>query len=129
MKKLFTILFVLVLFSSCKKDDEVTPESCPYKHKEISFTGWNMVTTDGLDVAHGLDMYKIKSISVMIYSDEGGIIWPLDRSGPGGVSSGGWHINQTENITLYRLDDGIFDNASFDSHIATRGVIYIDYIE
>lgn len=131
MKKLNIILLLLVLFASCKKDD-VTPDTdnCPYKHKEVAIGVWDMETTDGVDVAHGLDASKIKEISVIIYSDDANIIWPLNRSESttNGTSAGGWQINQASKVSLYRLDGGIFDNGSFNSS-SNRGIVYIDYIE
>jgi len=101
--------------------------------KVIEIGNWNMDTTDGLNVAHGLDQSKIRTVNVVIRNDsaQGSLSKSLDE----GVNDlnttrqGFYYINDS-NILLKRLTGGLWDTDEFDEVSGyNRGWITITYQE
>lgn len=103
------------------------------RFKTIDIGAWNMDTTAAVGIAHGLgsNWLNVASINAMIYGEDEGpgqIVRPLvgAESNTDGDSSGTITLNSL-NITLLRLDGGIFDNALFNDTSINRGKIIITY--
>lgn len=95
---------------------------------------WNMFIgsgTDGVTVAHGLTLSKIRSVDVMIRDDAGTSFLPLTTGDIGGAGTGSGalagevtNIDST-NIYLVRRDGSTFDNTAYDATSYNRGWITI----
>lgn len=98
------------------------------KRKVIDIGDWNMDTTLGVSVAHGLDATKIRNVSVIIRNDSDTFRSNLIED-PNGlfVVSGNIGIDNT-NIVLSRLGGGGYDDIAYNSAPFNRGFIVIDFI-
>jgi hypothetical protein len=97
----------------------------------IAIGAWNMHTTVGVSIAHGLaDITKIRGIQVMILSDSGNIcpIDKYDQRGAGTIMSGGIVFVTAANVALERDVNGQFEEI-FGDFIGggNRGWITIEY--
>lgn len=102
-----------------------------YRSKKVSIGDWNMDSTFGVTVPHGLgaDFTKIVSVEVVVWNDASGSYGPLDRKSTGGTSvvQGGVVDWNNTVVALTRLTGGDYDNVNFDATGFNRGYIYINY--
>lgn len=97
------------------------------KTKVINIGIWNMNTATTVTVAHGLsDMLKIRSISIAIQSDNGGIFL-LDKVDAATSIEGGVSSISSVNIILRIKTGGIFETSSVFTTASNRGWITIIY--
>jgi hypothetical protein len=98
--------------------------------KIIDIGDWNMDTTSGIQIAHGLgaDYVKIRNVSVIIRDDANTKVYRITYPIGGTVSGGITFIDNT-NIQLTRTSGAGFDNAQFDSTSYNRGWITFEYID
>jgi len=103
--------------------------------KDINIGDWNMDTTDGVNIPHGLtatEYLTIKGVYVTIIDDSGVSLRDLQSSDmanfnydmQGSVEG----INAT-NIFLKRKPAGYFDTSTYDSVGFNRGYITFSYIK
>ncbi len=123
-----TLAFDGNTFSDLRSITDISGTDTPLKTKTIPIGNWNMDATTSVFVSHGIaDLTKIKSVSVMILSDD-----ILSITGLGFVQSSGSIIQgATTGVTdviLLRESGGIFDNATFDSPSFNRGFITIEFV-
>jgi len=81
---------------------------------------WNMDTAAFLNVAHGLTLANIRSVTCMILDDAGTNLYCLNYDDLAGVCEGKWTVDAT-NVTMTRLAGGMFDADVFDA--ATYNII------
>lgn len=101
------------------------------KTKVINIGDWNMDSTTSISVAHGLTFANIISVFVMIRTDAGTALVPLNTgvSAANTTPQGFWTVGAPgSDIDLFRLTGGNFDNAGFDSTSYNRGYIIIEYL-
>jgi hypothetical protein len=101
-------------------------DGTPYYKKIINIGDWNMDATETVNIAHGLSITKILSVSSFIINDAGTIIYNLLTAFSSSIQ--GAHAIGASNVTLSRINGGAFDNANYDSTSYNRGRIEIDYI-
>lgn len=101
--------------------------------KVINLGDWNMDTTASLNVAHGLDFTKIRSVSGLIRDDANtaysAIGYDQANNGAGNKPEIGFAqagIGAT-NILLRRTDSSIYDSTNYDSTSYNRGFLTIFY--
>lgn len=94
--------------------------------KVIDIGDWNMDTSSGKGVLHGLDFTKIRGVSVLVRNDANSEVSPLDIFS--GEIVGYWECLATS-ISLYRVPFGFYDQPSYDSTSYNRGYITIWYID
>ncbi|MHA1302131.1 MAG: hypothetical protein ACTSPI_00315 [Candidatus Heimdallarchaeaceae archaeon] len=92
----------------------------------IEIGDWNMDLTDWINVAHGITVGDIRTVSVLIRHDLGTFIYPLDVYSSG-QSQGGINSISNTDITLMRGTGGLFDDTIFDSTSYNRGWVIIEY--
>jgi hypothetical protein len=87
---------------------------------------WNMDSTALVSIAHGLDITKIRSVSVLIRDDASVYLVPLSGIDPNGSAGDedGFFVNG-ENLTITRLTSGKFDSSEYNSTGFNRGFITI----
>ena len=104
------------------------PGSLTFK-KIINIGDWNMDTTDGIAIAHGLTFSKIRRISALIRNDTDSIYYEFTSLASLAAEDVTQNITtDSTNINLYRDPDGLFDSTFFDSTSYNRGWITIEYI-
>ena len=104
-----------------------TDEANTIKTKIMDIDDWNMDTVASVNVAHGLTLANIRSVSVLIRDDVGSNVYSLEYdSGFNGLD--GTHSLSATNVILARFGGGWFDSSSFDSTSYNRGWITITYI-
>lgn len=87
----------------------------PLSPKILEIGTWNMDTTGSVGIAHGLsDHENIKTVSILIRQDGMLNTRPLDYSPGVGAVAGYWNVDTT-NVNLFRIEDGTFDGAQFDT--------------
>lgn len=115
----------------------LTPDFPPFLNRaEVNIGTWNMLTTRSIFVnilGLNIDETKIRRIDVMIFSDAGDYVYPLDGynySSPNFSVHGGISLyrESTGNILLLRTDGGVFEGSSF-SGAGNRGVMTIEYAD
>jgi hypothetical protein len=95
--------------------------------KVLEIGDWNMDTTASVNIAHGVDKTKVRSITALIRDDSDLNYYNLDYIGAAGAGSfKGVRINSA-NITLFRGTGDPFDNTSFDATTYNRGWVTIWY--
>ena len=97
----------------------------------VEIGDWDMDNNAAKDVAHGLDMTKIRSITGMIRNDPATSNLPIGIISSDGLAMHVYvdSINST-NITLERLPTpSIFDTANYSNTPYNRGWIVIQHIE
>ena len=99
-----------------------------YKFKKINTGAWNMDTTPGISIAHGLaDHTKIRNIFVTISNGAGTLWFPLSKTNDAAdpnLIEGGIASFDATNIVLSRRTGGYFDNVLYGTAL---GYIYIIY--
>ena len=99
------------------------------KQKVVSFSAWNMDTTEVKVVAHGLTVSKIRSAEVFIFNDAQNQCAPIGIFAQFSISlpSGGFFIS-TSNVEMYRKVGGRFDTVDY-SGVGVRGYVVIQYAD
>lgn len=100
------------------------------KRKIIDIGEWRMEDNASTTVAHGIaDLSKIRSVEVYIRNNTGTNIIPLNTAYYGSLGSvqGSIGIVDSTNVSLYRLNLGLFKDTSFNSSSYNRGWIHIIY--
>lgn len=110
--------------SYIKQGNDVTE---PINRKIVEIGDWNMDSTGGVSVAHGLTLSKIRNVSVLVRSDDGSFVAPLNYSS-GGSSAGTWSVDAT-NVVLGRTASGSFDGSTWDATSYNRGWIILEYVD
>ncbi len=98
--------------------------------KVINIGNWNMDSTAVFNVAHGLVLSKIRTISVVVQNDDATYTSPLDFIvQASGLGSGGYFANST-NISMSRVTGSTWDSVGYDNPSASnRGWITIQYVD
>ena len=100
--------------------------------KVIDIGVWDMDATDTITISlatHSISVSKIRSIDVLIVSDDGNAISPLDLSTADGTANAGrYAIQAVGDISLRRVTGGWFDNTGYDDGAINRGYITIRYV-
>jgi hypothetical protein len=99
---------------------QLTDETVYYK-KKLTFTGWNMDTTDSIEVTHSISSFTgAKVVGIYAYVKGTGTGYcNLCYNGHGGI-----FIDNTTTITLTRLTGGSFDDATFNN---SSGAVIVEY--
>jgi hypothetical protein len=104
------------------------------KPKIIPIGAWNMNTTAGLSITHGIaDINKIRSRSVIIFPDAGLGLGNYfldsfrDLADPSLLGGGTYEVSATT-IYLSRRAGSYFDNTNFNDATMNRGYIHITYL-
>ena len=104
--------------------------------KIIDIGDWNIYISGGgtgignKNVAHGLNLNKIVSVSATIRNDDDSNRYPLTPGGETTWYSDGYinYIDST-NIILYGKQAGRFDAATFDATSYNRGWVFVFYVD
>lgn len=113
-------------------DDSSVATIVNIKTKIIELGDWDMDFDTNFNVEHGFAAgfeleKKLRSINIMIRSDDESSHFPLNKVPTGGVAGGSVsNINNTK-IFLTREPGGIFDNTSYDATSFNRGWATITY--
>ena len=104
-----------------------------FKTKTLDIGDWNMDTTAAVDVTHGVDHKKIRSIDVIIRDDTDAIHQPIDRgfndTNPTQQGAIGSDSYSSTAVRITRLAaPSAFDNAAYDSTSFNRGWVPITYL-
>jgi hypothetical protein len=102
----------------------------PYwKVKIVEIGDWNMVSSSGINVTHGIaDFKKIRSVSAVIRDDSDTTYYHIDGFSPAfGTISGGIGTISSTTINLGRTNAGTFNSIAFDSTSFNRGWVTILY--
>lgn len=95
----------------------------------IDIGDWDMDANNTVDVAHGLDWTKIRTISFVIRNDANSIGYVVGQSASGSNDSNLSVVSyDSTNITLTRLIGSFLDSTNFDSTSYNRGWITISYV-
>jgi hypothetical protein len=102
--------------------------------KVVNIGDWDMDATASVDVAHGLDATKIRTIKVAIRNDDNTFVQMLDRMSTfaPGVMCGSASAVDGTNIRLIRSSatvtgSTIFDGTDYNATSYNRGYITIEY--
>jgi len=95
--------------------------------KVIDIGDWDMDGDANVNVAHGLDETKMRSVDVVIRNDNGVLTYPLDGAFAAADAVAGYYIWGSVNVTLNRRGSGWFDATTFDATSYNRGWITIIY--
>ena len=106
------------------KASSIETDGTALRTKVIEIGDWNMVATQGLSVAHGLTLAKIRSISVTIRNDSDNGHYPFPVETISFVYS---LVADATNIGMFRETGNFFDNVDFNSTSYNRGWITIVY--
>lgn len=107
--------------------DAVETKIASLNTKIINIGDWNMDTTQSLDVAHGVTLSKIRSLSAIIIADSSTTRYDLNIMD--GAGDGGGLFADATNVVLRRIASGFFDNTSFNSTSFNRGYIVLQYTD
>ena len=94
--------------------------------KVIQIDDWDMDANSSVNVAHGLTLAKIRSVSALIRRDDDALYFDFHVYDPAGANSRQITVGST-NITLNRSDSGTFDTTDYNSTSYNRGWITIIY--
>ncbi|MCK5149655.1 hypothetical protein KAJ87_01905 [Candidatus Pacearchaeota archaeon] len=115
-------------------NDGIKTDNIVLKTKVIEIGDWNMVSSFGSGVDHGLGVnyFKIRSIDVIIRDDANTRIYPILLGDSVELTKGGSIGDTTSNrILISRFTGGFFENSNFDSEEYddpyNRGWITITY--
>ena len=101
------------------------------KKKIVEIGNWNMDTTPGVSVTHGIsDFAKIRSVTGIIIRDDNLFRFPLDFADGNIVHQIAIGTIDPTTISLSRLTGGQFDGPQFNDiapTLATRGFITIEF--
>jgi len=95
------------------------------KSKVIDIGDWDMDTNASKNVAHGLTLSNIRSVSFMIRNDAGTYhyLWSgNDNSQPA------WCWVDSTNVVVNRSDAGFFNSTSFSATSYNRGWVTVWYV-
>jgi hypothetical protein len=93
--------------------------------KIVSIGDWDMDANGTVDVAHGLTLTKIRSISGVIRNDADTTYFTIPDPGSGGLRCWAGTIN----VVLYRPDTtSVFDSTDYNATSFNRGWLVIEYI-
>jgi len=92
-------------------------------HKVINIGDWNMDSTAGVAVAHGLTFANIRYAQAFIRNDNDDNYHPIDYGSPDGYVT----LNAT-NVVLGRNENKGFDNANYDATSFNRGWAIVWYV-
>lgn len=97
--------------------------------KILNIGDWNMSSTATVNVPHGLNYKKIRSIVVIVRDDTDVIYDNLARydAGATGDIDGNYTLSGTTNVSLTRKAGGVFATTAYDSTSYNRGFITITY--
>jgi hypothetical protein len=98
------------------------------RKKIIEIGDWNMDAASDVVKAHGLDISKIRIVSVLIHNDDNNSLYPINYHTLSGEINGYWVV-ETTNIKLFRLTGGIFDGPGYNATSYNRGWIVIEYVD
>jgi hypothetical protein len=112
---------------------QVTDGTNNINPKILSIGDWDMNTTASVNVAHGLTVGNIRTISVSIRSDDTTALHKLPESNLLSDGTGGTDIHADfyllgSDIVIYRKTSGKFDTAGYDSTSFNRGWVTITYV-
>jgi hypothetical protein len=94
----------------------------------INIGDWNMDSTALVSIAHGLDVTKIRNVSVTIRHDNNLQYYTLPVYNDSAADIDAYlGASTTTDIVIFRRATGIFDSANFDSTSYNRGWITIAY--
>ena len=119
---------------SLKVAGGIETDGTKLKTKKVNIGAWNMDTTTGVNVAHGLTFGNIIAWFVTIRDDTDAVRTPLNQANTGGgLPPSGKATLGAVNIALARTDvgdGGIYDNTAYDimGDDGNRGFITIIYI-
>ena len=102
-------------------------DDIPIYTKIFEIGDWNMDTTGTLNVAHGLDWTKIRSVDIIIRDDANTFHFPINYDVTSARVGGSYYISPT-NIVLVRFNLAYFDGAGFSSTPYNRGWVTVKYI-
>lgn len=100
--------------------------------KIIEIGDWDMDSDATVDVVHGVDATKIRTISVLIQRDDSVRFTPLDgnlATDGSATASQGVVIANLATVRLTRLAGGDYDDTLYDSTSFNRGWVTIKYID
>ena len=99
-----------------------------YKTRILNLGAWDMSTSPGLDIAHGLTFSKIISAQCMIINDTSTRVTTLDGfEKDTSLHKGNLDI-EVSNLRLRRIGGGYFSNINYDDSVMNRGFIVITYL-
>jgi len=97
------------------------------RRKIVNIGDWNMVSTEYIAVAHGLNISKIVGVSAIIIGDSVATLHPVVYVQSFDAQTR-MYVSET-NLIIYRLTGGYFDSPGFDSVGFNRGFFIVDYID
>jgi len=96
--------------------------------KVIDIGDWDMDADTFAQVAHGLTLSKIRSISALIRRDDD--LFRYDFMAFNSSGTGAHYINASStNVSLFRHTSGTFDSTNYNATAFNRGWITIQYID
>lgn len=106
----------------------------------VQIGDWDMDSNIRVNISHGLDASKIRTVSVLIRNDDNNAWYPLGVSSNNGADLdlyfpdevGGGSPQQcidSDSILLERTTGGKFDSPSFNATSYNRGWITIGYVD
>jgi hypothetical protein len=102
------------------------------KTKVIEIGDWNMnqavAGSNTKNIAHGLDLTKIKSVDVKVRNDAGTAVYSLSGYSSISADANGHFVN-AGNVVGVIVDASIFDSTDFDSTGYNRGWVTVTYQE
>ena len=108
-------------------DGIVEENGAELKFKTVDIGNWDMQANGSVNVAHGLaEEQNIRTYDIIIRTDAGSTVYPLDRYNAGNMDGGVQSIDGT-NFSLARRAGGVFDGIIFNEPAYNRGWITIGY--
>ncbi len=99
-----------------------------YLEEIVDIGDWNMDADASVDVAHGLSLGDIRSVTIMVRADDGNTQF-IGIGHPYVVTSPGLYIDSINatNVSLGRTSGSAFDGVNFNSTSYNRGWIFITH--
>lgn len=95
--------------------------------KKVNFTSWNMLTTPGKQIAHGVDKAKITGVIGVLYGNGSNLPYPFSGILLDNTHSGpdiGFAQTDGTFITFYRRDGSDFVSAGFNNASGKITIFY-----
>lgn len=111
---------------------QTTIGTTSYTKATVDMGDWNMDTTAGITVNHGLSATEwktVRNIHALIRDDSDGNHRPLNRGTSAGVMDGYIANITATQFQLSRVASGSFDNTDHDSTSYNRGWVTYEYIK